>query len=69
MMYEPDGSMVMMDETPCTVEQIAAARTTVEQYLCDDPDAKMTVLEALGMVSYERVIVVNANGRTRKVTT
>jgi hypothetical protein len=67
MMFEPDGTMIMMDETPCTEEQLTKARETVEWFFDRDPAAKLEMLQALGLETYERVIVVNQHGRTRRV--
>ena len=68
MMFEPDGTSVMFDETPNTEEQETAARKFIERHLSFDPDAKHEVLQALNMEVYDRVITMNGtSGRTRVV--
>lgn len=65
MMFEPDGTSVMMDETPCTEEQTAYARRFVEKHC--DPDLRLEMLQALNLEPYDRVITVSSYGGRTKV--
>lgn len=65
MMYEPDGSSVLFDETPNTEEQLAYARRFVEKH-CGGDHHEM--LQALNLEPYDRVTTTSAYGRSRVVS-